>query len=215
MQSRGDVSGDEADSEPTRGAQRPTDRLPPAGSDWSIDADPVNPGWRSGRAQSARQRVAARRTPNFSAGGAAFAPLLRGANWRWLALAAGLLLFAAVALTLWGLGSTPSVADEPADLPGSVAATLPAQATVTAAAAPPTAPPAPQFLSVANTAGQGLFLRPEPNTAGEPLKLLAEGTQLEALGEEVQGADYVWLKVRDPEGAEGWVARDFVVVPEP
>jgi SH3-like domain-containing protein len=66
-----------------------------------------------------------------------------------------------------------------------------------------------QAYVVSGTDVQGLILRSGPGTENQALKTLPEGTRIEFLGEEQQGGDYVWLRVRDPEGTEGWVARDF------
>jgi hypothetical protein len=210
MQGREDVSRAEADSQQAHGAARTTERLPPSGADWSIDADPVNPGWRASRGNTARQRIAARRGPRLPKRASEVVPWLQHGGWRWLALVAGALLLLLVALSLLNRGGEAFVADEPTtDLEGA-GDTLTVQPTVTGLPALPTAPPPPPAFTVANTDGQGLFLRPEPNSNNTPIKLLADGTRLDALGEEVQGADYVWVKVRDPEGSEGWVALDFV-----
>jgi hypothetical protein len=42
------------------------------------------------------------------------------------------------------------------------------------------------------------------------LATLPEGTRVETLGNEHIGPNYVWYKVRGPEGQEGWVAIDWL-----
>jgi hypothetical protein len=77
--------------------------------------------------------------------------------------------------------------------------------------APTAAPPGGRFYIVSGTGGQGLFLRPDPSTAGTPITTLPEGTRVEAIGEDVPGGDYLWRKVRTPDGREGYVAADFLI----
>jgi hypothetical protein len=94
-----------------------------------------------------------------------------------------------------------------------MAAAAPAEPTpapATSTPPPPTAPPTrePDALVVANTGPLGLSLRPSP---GSPARLgaLADGTRLAPTGEAQQAAGRTWVKVRDPEGREGWVAAEF------
>jgi hypothetical protein len=77
---------------------------------------------------------------------------------------------------------------------------------------PPTEAPAStaEFFVVNGTGTNGLFLRPGPSTDGAPIKTLPEGTRVERIGEDEFGANFVWRPVRGPDGAEGWVAVDFL-----
>lgn len=82
------------------------------------------------------------------------------------------------------------------------------QASVTAAPAPSVVSGA-QF-RVFNTGPEGLFLRPEPNSSGTPLKTLPDGTVVTVIGEDYIGPDRVWKNIRDQEGSEGWAAADWL-----
>jgi len=66
-------------------------------------------------------------------------------------------------------------------------------------------------LRVQGTGSEGLFLRPEPNRNSRPIKTLPEGTIVTVVGEDSVQPDRVWKRVRDPEGAEGWAAADYLV----
>lgn len=61
---------------------------------------------------------------------------------------------------------------------------------------------------VANTGGEGVFLRQAPKT-GTKLSAWAENTRLEEISpaQQVAGAD--WLHVRAPDGSEGYVPAQF------
>jgi len=49
-------------------------------------------------------------------------------------------------------------------------------------------------------------LRPEPSTNGDPVTVLAAGTQLQYLDEQQTGDDgFQWFKFRTEDGAEGWL----------
>jgi hypothetical protein len=74
----------------------------------------------------------------------------------------------------------------------------------------PTAPAQALFFIVTGTSGEGLFLRPQPSSQGDPLTTLPDGTRLEQIGDDVPGGDYVWRHVRAPDGQEGYVAVDFL-----
>ncbi len=63
---------------------------------------------------------------------------------------------------------------------------------------------------VYNTGGAGLFLRADHSTSSEELGTLSDGTRVQQIGEDYVGVDYVWRKVRAPDGQEGWVAVDFL-----
>jgi hypothetical protein len=85
---------------------------------------------------------------------------------------------------------------------------LPQQPTVTPEPPPPPPESLPVF-EVYNTGGQGLFLRNEPD--GNVVATLPDGSRVEQVDEEEQvGTDYVWRKIRAPDGQEGWVAVDFL-----
>lgn len=68
-------------------------------------------------------------------------------------------------------------------------------------------------LRVANTGGDGVYLRRAP-AMGEPLQILAEGAVVAVVGpsREVDGRS--WQQVQVPDGTVGWVAAEFLVVPD-
>lgn len=136
-------------------------------------------------------------------------------------------MLAAVALVLVGVALfVLSQADAPEPLPPRVIleesrppivlTPLPEQPTVTAApltstlALTPTTPVNAR-LRVQGTGTLGLFLRPAPNVNNTPIKTLPEGTIVTVVGEDSVQPDRVWKRVRDPEGAEGWAAADYLV----
>jgi hypothetical protein len=104
-----------------------------------------------------------------------------------------------------GLGLEPPPAGVIATTqPGGFIDNLPA-----ATAAPPPAATGQTFV-VAGTGTEGLFLRPEPSTANNPIATLPEGTKVEALGPEQNDGTRTWKRVRTDRG-EGWVAAEFLV----
>ena len=58
--------------------------------------------------------------------------------------------------------------------------------------------------------GDGLNLRPDPSTTGEPVTQLAAGEQLTVIGGPQEGENYVWWEVVTSDGTSGWVAQDFI-----
>ncbi len=61
---------------------------------------------------------------------------------------------------------------------------------------------------VANTGGEGVFLRQAPKT-GTKLSAWAENTRLEEISPAQQVAGAGWLHVRAPDGSEGYVPAQF------
>jgi hypothetical protein len=194
--------------EPAGGGRR-TERLTPGGDEWS-QREPVNPGWRNERASGRRsaRRGALPSSPQE------FQLWLQAGGWRYLAGIAALLVVLLIAMLalarndqreagLPGVGQEQPAVSEPV-LGGASGEALP-----TVTAAPPT-PAQPRFFVVANTAGQGLFLRPQPSTEGNPIATLPDGTRVEQVGDDVPGGDRVWRRVRAPDGQEGYVAVDFL-----
>jgi hypothetical protein len=89
-----------------------------------------------------------------------------------------------------------------AALPPEVNAGPPAPAETEADSAAPAAARTEQ-VKVANTGGVGAILRAEP-PRGRQVAALRDGTQLEVL-EHRQVDDADWLRVRTPDGQEGWI----------
>jgi uncharacterized protein YgiM (DUF1202 family) len=106
-----------------------------------------------------------------------------------------------------GTNVNTSAADD-ADGAAGVPA-LPEQPTLTPAP-PAQSQPGRDTFVVVNTGTQGLFLRAEPSTNGTILETLRDGTEVEQIGEDDIGANYVWRHVRAPGGQEGWVAVDWL-----
>lgn len=193
------------------GARR-ADRGQQAGDEWR-EREPVNPGWRSERSSGRRssRRGALPSSPQE------FQLWLQAGGWRYLAGIAALVVVLLIALLAFarndrreaGLPLPPVGEEQPAVSEPALGGAGPEGAAPTVTAAPP--PPAqPQFFVVAGTAGQGLFLRPQPSTQGAPLTTLPDGTRVEQIGDDVPGGDFVWRQVRAPDGQEGYVAVDFL-----
>ncbi|MDA8219690.1 MAG: hypothetical protein M0Z94_18995 [Dehalococcoidales bacterium] len=118
------------------------------------------------------------------------------------ALVAGVLVIAAA-----GCGSGA----EPTPTPTQTASPTPAPTQV--AVVPTNTPvPVPKRLVVGNTGGDGVVIRKEPGS-GEVIKGWADGTAMLVVGDDREAAGRTWKNVKDPDGNEGWVAADFLVVP--
>ncbi|HEX9373305.1 MAG TPA: SH3 domain-containing protein [Roseiflexaceae bacterium] len=195
---------------PRRG-DPPTDRLD---DERPAHGDPVNPDW---RARTTRRN---RRGQGLPSSRQEFVLWLQYGGWRVL-LAAGVLVVGLIGLIYLTRRApdTPSPFARPTEVAGIVggAPALPQQATVTprptgtaATAAPASSASSGAQFRVFNTGAEGLFLRPDHNTAQPPVKTLADGTLVTIVGEDFSGPDRVWKHVRDPDGSEGWVAADFL-----
>jgi len=83
------------------------------------------------------------------------------------------------------------------------------------AATPPGAPATPTpsagalSFRVANTGGDGVFLRRTPSLA-DRLVAWPDGTRLQSLGEAASGDGVDWQKVRDPRGNVGYVPSRYL-----
>lgn len=177
---------------------------------------PVNPDWRSGRIhRSASDRRSGSR--QLIPRSAQDIPIwLQAGGWRYVAGAAAVVLLL-LALILWFRAPAPLQTSQEAE-PTTISSTESGaggdastfiQPTV-APAVEPTSPPAESAFVVANTEGQGLFLRSDHDSASQVLETLPDGTRVERVGEDFQGADRVWRHVRAPSGQEGWVAVDWL-----
>ncbi len=206
---------DPHDARTTQSTRRkipPTERL----RDDADHGEPINPRWRSDRVGSR-----SRKTQGLPSSGQEFLLWLQYGGWKFLVAAAGIaaiaILFIILSRTAAPVRPLSSALAEPdtavIESPSRIQELQPS---VTPAPAPATAEPvAPvgaggaQF-QVIGTSDQGLFLRPDPNIDNSPLKTLPDGTIVTIIGEDFVGPDRVWKHVRDAEGAEGWVARDFL-----
>jgi hypothetical protein len=195
-----------------RQAASPTERL----GDDADYGEPINPRWRTDRVAGR-----SRKTQGLPSSGQEFMLWLQYGGWKVLVAAAGIAAIAILFIIL-NRTSTPmrplssaltepdtaAVDSEPRiqDLQPSV---TPAPPPPTIAPLPPEAVGGAQF-TVTGTGAEGLFLRPEPSTDTPPLKTIPEGTVITIIGEDFIGPERVWKHVRDPDGAEGWVASDFL-----
>jgi uncharacterized hydrophobic protein (TIGR00271 family) len=108
---------------------------------------------------------------------------------------------------------TPAPTATPTHTPTPTATQTPtASPTASPTSTPTTTPtltPTPVSAFVANTNGRGLKLRWTP--AGRIVGALPEGTSVKILSERAIADGLAWVKVRDTEGREGWVAESFLV----
>jgi SH3-like domain-containing protein len=66
-------------------------------------------------------------------------------------------------------------------------------------------------LRVVGTDGEGVNLRTAPSVSARLIKTLPEGLVVQAQGDPRQNEGRTWRNVREPEGASGWLAAEFVV----
>jgi hypothetical protein len=67
----------------------------------------------------------------------------------------------------------------------------------------------PVRLVVRGAGAAGVSLRSTPGT-GDRLKVLKDGDELTALGEDQQAAGRLWKRVKDTDDTDGWVAAEFL-----
>lgn len=94
------------------------------------------------------------------------------------------------------------------------AATVATTSTATPiASATPVAQPtatAPTAYTVANTDGDGVFIRRTVET-GDRIRAWPDGTVMSVVGEDRQFEGQTWKNVRDPDGNVGWVPAEFLL----
>jgi hypothetical protein len=208
---------DPSDARATHSSRRsdtePTDHLgasrPPA-------ADPVNPDWRGSRVTRKNRR--SQRLPSSRQ---EFILWLQFGGWRALLAAIVLVVFL---IAIIYITRTPKSATTPFGRPTQAANVAGAGSSLPIIASPTPGPPRPTQAPAAsapnaaggakfrvfNTGTDGLFLRPDHNTNQPPIKTLPDGSVVTIAGPDFSGPDRVWKHVRDAEGAEGWVAADFL-----
>jgi hypothetical protein len=79
----------------------------------------------------------------------------------------------------------------------------------------PTPEPPPPLFRVVGVGPTGLRMRAEPSPDSEIVAELPNDTQIEQIGEDLTGPDFVWRNVRTSEGQEGWVATEWLEPVEP
>lgn len=104
--------------------------------------------------------------------------------------------------------SASPVVRETATLPFTSVPVAPAATAPAAEPTPVPAPPPPRAFLVANTGGDGLYLRRSPQ-GGDRLKAWPENTPLVEIGPESAAAGETWLHVRAPDGTEGYVPARY------
>ena len=87
----------------------------------------------------------------------------------------------------------------------AVSDAVPAQAT--------SAPP-PGVVFVANTGGEGVFVRWTPSL-DDRVKAYPDGARLEVIGPETAAEGTTWLYVRAADGLVGWVPKQYTAVEPP
>jgi hypothetical protein len=77
------------------------------------------------------------------------------------------------------------------------------------AATAPAAPVEPASVRIANTDGQGAFLRRTPNLDDRMPRAWVEGTTLKVVGPDTAANGMNWKHVEDPEGNQGWIPTQY------
>lgn len=103
---------------------------------------------------------------------------------------------------------------QPIETRTPTAVTSLAPAPISSPASSPTGAPPPSILRVANTGGQGVYIRPAPD-APERIRAWPEGSIMVVVGQERAAGGLIWTNVKDPDGNVGWVASDFLVEAAP
>lgn len=110
-----------------------------------------------------------------------------------------------------GLGGAPArkveiVATAAPTVPPPTPTKAPPRATSTAT----TIPDSPQIMLVANTDGQGVYLRRTPHPE-DKLQAYRDGTKMEVIGQPTESDGKKWYKVLAPNGVEGYIPAEFLV----
>lgn len=120
-----------------------------------------------------------------------------------------------VSLSDFGVGHAPvtTVQAAPAVVasPTVVAPTaIPLPTPVRQVPTPTPVPDKPKVMVVANTDGIGVYLRRSPKL-DDRLRPWVEGTRFEVSGDPVEADGVQWLKVKAPDGVEGFIPARFLV----
>jgi hypothetical protein len=201
---------DDRDPQDISSERRPRSRTDRLGGG-AADDEPgptINPQWRTSRTTGRTRANSA-----IPTSGQDFVFWLQYGGWRFV-LAAFLLVLVVAAFMLM-TGQSAGTLDpevEPTLAPANeaifVQTPLPTVTPPIATIAPTSAPTGAIF-RVTGTSTEGLFLRPQPNSDGAPLKTLPEGTEVTVIGEDVINTR-TWKHIRDAQGAEGYAAADFL-----
>lgn len=129
-------------------------------------------------------------------------------------LVALFILLAIISALSGGSKSTATNASTP--VPTSTAINLAAAKSplVQATATPIPATATPAVFVVANTGGEGVYIRRTPDVA-DRIKVWPDNTQLLKIGDDLNVDGKTWTTVRDPDGNEGWVPKEYLGMPTP
>lgn len=83
-----------------------------------------------------------------------------------------------------------------------------------AADAPAETPAASEGGQSASITQDGVNLRPEASTAGDPVSVLNTGDSVSVTGDAVEADGYRWYPVELEDGTRGWVVADFLDLPQ-
>ncbi len=113
--------------------------------------------------------------------------------------------------------ATPGPSATPTITPTPTSTAIPATATPTITATPTetstptqTYTPTPVLAYIANTGGNGIYLRDEP--AGKIMGSLPEGAPVLILYQRVTENNLDWIEIRDSLGRTGWIVSQFLVI---
>jgi hypothetical protein len=115
----------------------------------------------------------------------------------------------------FNFGRGAQVAQETATpVPTVVPTPIPTPAPPTPTPAPPTPAPTPQpeVMLVGNTGGAGVYIRSTPDM-GARVRAYRDGTRMEVLERDVEGGGQRWVRVRAPDGTEGYIPEAYLVNP--
>ncbi len=102
-----------------------------------------------------------------------------------------------------------SVASTPRAATPSPVSTVPPLPTVAPSFTATPVPEKTQVMVVANTDGQGAFVRRTPKL-DDKLRPWVEGTKMDVTGRGIEGDGKQWFKVRAPDGVEGYIPQEFL-----
>jgi hypothetical protein len=133
-----------------------------------------------------------------------------GRTWLPIGLAAIVIVVAALAITNI-VRSVAAPSPEPvAVAPGPATTGAPPESAplTEPVAAPNPAPPDASVVRVANTDGEGAFVRRTTNL-DDKLRAWPDGTQLKVTGPDVATSGVQWRPVEDPAGNRGWIPAQY------
>lgn len=127
-----------------------------------------------------------------------------------LVLVAALLLSTACAAPSAKPTPTPAPVSQTVAPTSTIAVPTPTVIPATSTTVPATPTATPSALVVANTGGDGVYVRKTAN--GDKVKAWPDGTALVPVGSDQQVSGKNWRNVKDPDGNVGWVPAEYVSV---